>query len=70
MGRALDLPAGEDARGVAVEEQAKQQPRRILLIAGPALVDPRPAQVQFADGIHDEVDEMIGGHPLAQVRRQ
>ena len=33
MGRALDLPAGEDARGIAVDEQAEQQARRIRRIA-------------------------------------
>lgn len=67
---ALDFPAGEEARGVAVDKQAEHQARRILRIAGAALVDPRPVQVEFADGVHDEVDKMIGRHPLAQVRRQ
>ena len=33
MGRPLDLPAGEDARGVAVNEQTQQQARRIIYVS-------------------------------------
>ena len=70
MGGPLNPPAGEDAGGVAVDEQAKEQARRVLRVAGAAFVDPRSAQVQLTDRIHDEVDKVIGRHPLAQVRRQ
>jgi len=34
------------------------------------VVDARRAQVEQPDGIHDEVDEMIGRHPIAQIGRQ
>jgi predicted metal-dependent phosphoesterase TrpH len=70
MGGPLNPPAGEDAGGVAVDEQAKEQARRVLRVAGAAFVDPRSARVQLTDRIHDEVDKVIGRHPLAQVRRQ
>ncbi len=44
--------------------------RRILFAAGAAGVDLDLAQVEGVHGIEDEVDEMIGGHPVAQIGRQ
>ena len=67
MGRGLDLPVGKDPRGVAVNEQPEQDGWRVLLFAGAAVVDPHAAEVEFADGIHDEVDKIIR-RPLPEVR--
>ena len=41
-----------------------------MRVARAALVDSHAAEVEFADGIHDEVDEMIRWHPLSKVRRE
>jgi hypothetical protein len=41
-----------------------------LGVAGAALVDPHAAEVEFADGICDEVDKMIRRHLLPEVRRE
>jgi hypothetical protein len=35
--------------------------------AGAATVDLDLAQVQGVDGVEDEMNQMIGGHPLAQI---
>ena len=70
MGRRLDLPAGKDPRGVAVNEQPEQDGWRVLGVAGAALVDPHAAQVEFADGIYDEVDKMTRRRLLPEVRRE
>jgi len=70
VGVLFDLAAAEGARGVTVDEQREQPRRRVLLAAAAAVVDPRRAQVEQPDGIHDEVDEMIRRHPIAQIRRQ
>ena len=39
-------------------------------VAGAALVDPHAAQVEFADGIYDEVDKMTRRRLLPEVRRE
>ncbi len=70
MGRGLDLPVGKDPRGVAVNEQPEQDGWRVLLFAGAAVVDPHAAEVEFADGIYDEVDKMIRLHLPPEVRRE
>ena len=53
-----------------LEEQAQQQVRRIWRAAGAAGVDADLAQVESLHRIEDEVDEMIGGHPVAQIGRE
>jgi hypothetical protein len=41
-----------------------------LLAAGAAGVDPDLTQVEGIHGVEDEVDQMIGGHPVAQIGRE
>ncbi len=66
----MDLAAGEGARGVAVDEQGEHHAGRILGGARAALVDARGGEVERGDGVHDEVDHVVGGHPVAQVGRE
>ena len=66
----LDATAAEGARGIAVNKQAQQHGRRILFAAGAAEVDLDLTQVQGIHRVEDEVDQMIGGHPVAKVRWQ
>ena len=66
----LDAAAAEGAGGVTVNEQPQQHPGRVLFAAGAAGVDADLAQVQAVHRVEDEVDEMIGGHPVAQVGRE
>ena len=65
----LEAAAAEGAGGVAVEEQAQPPVRRIGLAAGAAGVDADLAQVQGLHRLEDEVDERIGGHPVAPMGR-
>jgi hypothetical protein len=66
----LNLPAGEDAGGITIDEQPEHHARRIVRIAGAAFIDARALQVQLAERIHDEMRQMIGGHPIAPIGRQ
>jgi hypothetical protein len=70
VGGLLDAAGSKGARRVAVHQQAQQQGRRILLVARAAGVDPDLAQVDRLDRIDDEVCQMVGRHPVPQVRRQ
>ena len=70
MGEPLDAPAAEGACGIAVDEQPEHHPVRILFAARAPVVDARRAQVQQPHRLHDEVNEMILRHPVAQIRRQ
>ena len=70
-----DLVPGEPRRGfwsgaAGVNEQAQQQPRVILLAAGAADVNADLMQGQLIHDRDDEVDEVAGGHPVAQVGRE
>jgi hypothetical protein len=66
----LDATRTEGAGGVVVYQQGQQHRGRILFGTGAALVDFDLAQVQRGDGVHDEVNQVIGGHPVAQIGRQ
>ena len=70
MGEPLDAPAAKGARRGAVEEQPEQHRGRILIAARAPVVDVCRAQIQQPDRLHDEVDQMIFRHPVAQIRRQ
>ena len=70
VGGALDLAAGERARGVAVDEQPEQHRRRILFAAGAAGVDRGRARVDGLHRIDHEMHKVIRRHPVAQVGRQ
>lgn len=70
VGEPLDAPAAEGARRIAKDEQPEHHPRRILRAARPPPIDPRRAQVQHGDGVEDEMDQVIGRHPIPQIRRQ
>jgi hypothetical protein len=59
--------AAEGAGGVAVDEQGQEHAGRVLVAAGAATVDLELAQVQGVDGVEDEMNQIMGGHPLAQI---
>ena len=69
-GRLLDATAAEDPGRVAVEQEAQEHGRRILLAAGAPLVDPNLTQVQCLDRIEDEVGQMIARNPIPEVGRE
>jgi hypothetical protein len=56
---ALDLTAAERARRIAVDEQGEHGGGRVLRVAGATVVDMRGAQIEQADGVEDEVDEVV-----------
>jgi hypothetical protein len=68
--RPLDLPAGENSRGVAVDEQPQHHPWRVLRVARAPLVDSGRAQIQFFQRVHHKVHQVSRRHPLPQIRRQ
>ena len=65
-----DAAAAEGAGGVAVDEQAQQHAGRVWGAAGAAGVALDLAQVKGLDGVEDEMDQRIGGYPLAQIGGQ
>ena len=66
----FDAAGTENAIGVAVEEQRQHDVGRILGVAAALVVDGEGTEGQAFDGRNDEVDQIILGHPVAQVRRQ
>ena len=70
VGGPLDAPAPEEAVGVAVDEQREHQVGRELLVAAALVIDREGRERQPLDGLDDEMDQIILGHPLAQVGRQ
>ena len=68
VGGSFNLPTAEGARRVGVNEQAQHQRGRILRAAGAAFVDPRPADIEQADGVHDEMHQVPLRHPVPKVR--
>jgi hypothetical protein len=59
--------AAEGAGVVAVDEQGQEHAGRVLFAAGPARVELDLAQVEGVDGVEDEMNQIMGGHLLAQV---
>ena len=55
---------------MTIDEQCQHQARRILFTAGAAMIDVEMAQGKCLDGIQDEVNEVIGGHPVPQIAGQ
>ncbi len=67
MGGILDLARGEEAVGVAVDEQRKHHMWRELPISRAAMVDLEVFQRKPVDGFDDEVDEIVFRHPISHV---
>jgi hypothetical protein len=59
--------AAEGAGGVTVDEQGQEHAGRVLFAAGPARVELDLAQVEGVDGVEDEMNQIMGGHLLAQI---
>ena len=65
----LDRARAEPAGGVAINQQRQHHQWRILFAARAAMVDPKMAGGNLL-GVQPEVDEGIGGQPLAQIAGQ
>ena len=52
------------------DEQSQHQAGRILLAAGAPVIDVEMLRRDLLHRIQNEVDDVIGGHPLAQIARQ
>lgn len=65
----LNAATAEDARGVTVDKRGQKHARRILFIAGSSGVDLHLSQVEGVNRIEDEMNQVIGGHPVAHVGR-
>ena len=63
MSALFNAAAAKDPRGIAVEKQAQEHRRGILLAAGASRIDPDLAQVPFINRIQDEVAQVVGGDP-------
>jgi hypothetical protein len=53
------LAAAKSARRITVDEQGEHGGGRILRVACATMVDVRSAQVQQADGVENEFDEVV-----------
>ena len=68
----LDLPGGAHPDGVGVQQHAQQQ----LGVVGRSAVPVGPvdgkerSQVELVDHVKHEPGEVVGGQPVAQVRRE
>jgi hypothetical protein len=63
----IEAATAKDPGGVTVDEQRQQPVGRVLFAAGAADVDLDLAQVEGLHGIEDEVDEVVGRHPIAEM---
>ena len=68
IARLFNAPAAKHAGGLAVEQQAQQQSRWILLAARAPFLDFHLSQVQFLNRIDNEQAQVICGNPIPQVR--
>ena len=66
----LDLARGEQAVGVTVDQQRQHHVGRELLVAGAPMVDAKTLQREPLHGLNHEMDQVIFGHPIPQVRWQ
>ena len=64
---AFDLSAGENACAVGVNQKGEEHGGWELFAAGAAVVDLGRGGVDGLDGVDDEMDEVVGGHPVAHV---
>jgi hypothetical protein len=67
---ALDLAAGVQPGGVAVDQQAQQHRRMVGIAAATRVLTRQFAQIQLVDDLHHEARQMILGKPLVHRRRQ
>lgn len=68
--RPLDPARGENAVGVAVDQQRQHQPRVVLCLASAPPVDLERTDVDALDSFDDEMRKLVLWNPLAKVGRQ
>jgi hypothetical protein len=66
----LDGAGAKAAGGVTIDEQRQHHGRGILFAARAAMIDVELAQGECVDGLQDEVNDVLGGHPVAQIAGQ
>ena len=66
----LDLARGKQAVGVTVNQQSQHHMGRELFGTGAPMIDAEAFQREPVHRLDHEVDQVVLGHPLAQVRRQ
>jgi len=65
-----DRPGARPTGGVTVDQQSQHHRRRILLTAGATVIDLEVGDRDLLHRIQDEMNEMVAGHPLAQIAGQ
>lgn len=70
VGGAFDAAAAEETVGVAIDQQREHHVGRVLLVAAALVVDGEAAERQPLEGADDEMDQVILGDPIAEVRGQ
>ena len=70
VGRRFDPPRAKATGGVAVDQQGHHHSGWILFAAGAPIIDVEVPRRYLLHRIQDEVDDVIGRHPLAQIARQ
>lgn len=70
VGGGFDLGAGKSSAAVGIDQEGQQHGGRVLLMAGATMVDLGAGGVDRLDGIDEEVHEVSGRNPVAQVGRK
>ncbi len=68
--RPLDPPRGEDAVGMAVDEQRQHQPRMVLRLAAGPGVGVKRRQPHPLHRRHDKMRDIVRRQPILHIRRQ
>ena len=66
MRRALQLAAGEDARGVAIHQDRQQGRRMVRFRAASGVLPDELGQIQLVDHFNDEPRQVIFVQPVVQ----
>lgn len=70
VGGGFYLATGKSSDAVGIDQEGQKHGGRVLLVSGAAMVDVGAGGVDRLDGVDDEVDEVPGWYPVAQVRRK
>jgi len=67
IGGLFNLPRTEHPGGIAVEQQAQQNFRRVRLAAASPIVNVDAIQVKLSNHVHDEAGQMVGRQAFPQA---
>ena len=69
IGCALQLAAGEDARGVTIDQDCQQRGRMVRFRAAACVLSGEAGQIQLINHLNDKPGQVIFVQPVVQRRR-